>query len=512
MKLGLPMRRLVAGALLVLGAAAILASQLLGDDGSPRLDGGDRPVNVGAGSLGDISAHNSPTLVRNPRNARNLVVTSRIDSPDFSCAVHVSMDDGRRWTRTRVPVPRGGRVCYAPDAAFSADGTLHVSYVTLQGVGNRPNVVWHASSKDGGRTLGRPNRVTGPLAFQVRIAADPSDDRRLYMTWVQAREVGQLKFIAPGNPVLVSRSDDGGATWGRPRRVTAPARGRVLGPSAAVGSRGEIYVLFFDAGEDRLDYEGGHRAEGGPPYAGRFSLVVARSEDRGATWQESVVDDGVVPTRRFIAFLPPFPSLALDRARGRLYVAFEDARLGDPDVYVWSLAPGSARWSQPTRVNDTPRRDRTWQYLPKVAVAPGGRVDVVYFDRRASGGNNLRNEVSLQSSENGGATFGPHVTLTSESSDARIGPRAEVGLPELGSRLALVSDNDGASAVWTDTRAGTEASAKQDLRGARVEVAGAGGGGDLRTIGLVAGVVMLLAGGAMLVLESRSATSKESAH
>jgi hypothetical protein len=75
-----------------------------------------------------------------------------------------------------------------------------------------------------------------------------------------------------------------------------------------------------------------------------------------------------------------------------------------------------------------------------------------------------------------------------------------------------VSDNDGASAVWTDTRAGTEASAKQDLRGARVEVAGAGGGGDLRTIGLVAGVVMLLAGGAMLVLESRSATSKESAH
>lgn len=484
----------VAAALIVAGVATIAGSQLVGGgDAAAKVDGGDRPVNVGAGDLSDISAHNSPTLVRNPRDADNLVATSRIDSPDFSCAVHVSFDGGRRWTRTRVPVPSGGgRVCFAPDAAFASDGVLHVSYVTLEGVGNRPRAVWLASSRDGGRTLQPPRRISGRLAFQVRIATDPRSSRRLYVTWLQARDVGLLKFTGPGNPVLASRSDDGGATWGKPVQVNSPARGRVLAPSAVVGRNGQLYVLFLDVRGDRLDYEGGHRGDGGPPYGGRYALVLARSLDRGASWQESVVDDRVVPTRRFIPFLPPFPSLDIDRAKGRLYVAFEDARRGSPDVYVASLAPGSARWSAPVRVNDAPPRDGTWQYLPKLAVAPGGRVDIVYYDRRLSGPANLRNEVSLQSSDDGGATFGQRLNLTSQSFDARIGAGSEQGLPDLGSRLGLASDDDGSTAVWTDTRAGTDASHKQDLRSARVSVGGSGSA--VPVVALVVGMVLVAAG------------------
>ena len=490
-----PLRGIATVTLMVAGAATVLAAQVVSTRASARVEGTDRPINVGAGDLGDIAAHNSPTLVRNPRDAQNLVATSRIDSPDFSCAVHVAFDGGRRWMRTPVPIPLGGgRTCYAADAAFGPDGTLHVSYVTLQGVGNRPHAVWLASSKDGGRTLRQPHRISGPLAFQVRIAADPTASRRLYATWVQAREVGLLKFTGPGNPVLASRSDDRGVTWGRPVRVNSPSRGRVLAPSAAVGSNGQLYVLFLDAGEDRLDYEGGHRGDGGAPYQGRFSLVLARSLDRGASWQESVVDDRVVPTRRFIAFLPPFPSLAVAGDGGRLYVAFEDARRGTPDVYVWSLAPGSASWSAPTRVNDTPLRDGTWQYLPELAVAPRGRVDVVYYDRRASGRSNLRNEVSLQSSDDGGATFGPRLNLTSQSFDARVGAGGERGLPDLGSRLGLASDDRSAIAAWTDTRSGTDASHKQDLLSARVVVDGPDDGGMLRDGLLAAGIALLLAG------------------
>lgn len=46
---------------------------------------------------------------------------------------------------------------------------------------------------------------------------------------------------------------------------------------------------------------------------------------------------------------------------------------------------------------------------------------------------------------------------------ARIGFGAKHGLADLGGRLALVSDDRRALAVWTDTRAGTQASNKQDL-------------------------------------------------
>jgi hypothetical protein len=458
----LPRRLLLAAALLVAGVALGLGAMLLGDDGL-RIAHADHPVNQGAGNLADISAHNSPTLARNPRDRRNLAVTSRIDSPDFSCALHVSADDGAHWWRVKVPIPPGpARKCYAPDAGFASDGTLHVVYVTLQGRGNTPAAVWLASSRDGGRTLSAPRRVAGPLAFQVRLAADPRRPGTLYVSWVQAREVGTLRFTS-ANPIVVARSDDGGRNWERPVRASSPARSRVLAPSPAVGPRGELYVLYLDVRGDTLDYEGGHDALGGPPYAGRFTLVVARSLDRGATWTESVVDDRVRPTRRFVAFLPPFPALAVDGRSGKLYVAFEDARDGDPDVSLWSLVSGASRWAGPVRVNDTAVGDRTDQYLPKLAVAPDGRVDVAYYDRRDDAGSNVFNDVSLQSSRDGGRTFGAHAVLSSTPFDSRIGLGTERGLADLGSRLGLVSGDDGAAAVWSDTRSGTEASLKQDL-------------------------------------------------
>jgi hypothetical protein len=174
-----------------------------------------------------------------------------------------------------------------------------------------------------------------------------------------------------------------------------------------------------------------------------------------------VVDDHLIPIQRFIVFLPQFPSVAVDRS-GRIYVAYDDGRFGDPDVWLWSLKPGASSWQGPTRVNDTKRHDGTAQYLPAVAVAPDGRVDVVYYDRRADP-SNVMNEVSLQSSFDAGKTFTSSVTLPSRAFDSRIGFGAREGLPDLGSRLGLVSSNRQALAVWTDTRAGTPSTQKQDL-------------------------------------------------
>ena len=491
----LPRRVLAGAALLLTGIVLVLLATVMG--GKTARSDSERPVNAGAGDLGDISAHNSPTLVRNPRDADNLVVTNRIDSPDFSCAVHVSRDAGETWKRTRVTIPPGpGRKCYAPDAAFAADGTLYVAYVTLQGRGNTPSALWVASSRDGGRTLGTPRRVAGPLTFQVRIAADPGGAGTLYVSWLQAREVGTLRFTS-GNPIVVARSDDRGRRWTRPVRASSPARTRVLAPSALVGPEGELYVLYLDVRDDTLDYEGGHEAVGGPPYGGRFSLVLARSTDRGATWAESVVDDGVVPTRRFIAFLPPFPALAVDRRSGKLYVAFEDGRDGDPDVRLWSLAPGASAWSRPVRVNDTPRRDGTYQYLPKLAVAPGGRVDVVYYDRRDDEDTNVFNDVSLQSSSDDGRSFGPRTVLSGTAFDSRFGLGNERDLADLGSRLGLVADDDGATAVWSDTRSGTDASIKQDLYVASVRTGEPSTVAALRYAGaalILCGLLALVAG------------------
>jgi len=431
----------------------------------------DAAVNVGADKAGDISAHNSPTLVRSPVRPDNLAVSSRIDTPFYSCALHFSVDGGKSWALTGVPAPRGEEAkCFAPDVAFSADGTLYLAFVTLKGRGNVPNAGWISTSKDGGRTLSKPVRVRGPRAFQIRLAADPAEPRRLYMTWLQASDVAPFKFTETGNPIQVARTDDGGASWSRPARVSDPSRERVVAAAPVVGPEGELYALYLDLGGDRLNYAGAHEARGGPPYRGTYELVLARSRDRGRTWDESPVDDGLRPIERFIVFIPAFPSVAVDRS-GRVYAAFHDNRLGDPDVFLWSLAPGEdSEWDGPTRVNDTPRRDRTSQYLPKLGVAPNGRLDVLYYDRRADR-KDIMNRVSLQSSSDAGQSFSRAVALSSRAFDSRIGFGAKEGLPDLGSRLGLLSDDRRALGLWTDTRAGTPATQKQNLQQASVAFA-----------------------------------------
>ncbi len=495
----------------VLGVVALVAAAVL--DGSPRVQpAGDAPVNAGATDQGDIRANNSPSLAQDPTNPQRLAVANRIDTPDYSCSLHVSQDRGANWTPVKVPIPRGaGRKCYAPTVAFAADGTLHLSFVTLRGNGNTPAAGWLTSSRDGGRTLSPPRRTLDPLAFQVGLTADPRRPERLYLTWVQASSVGIVRFTEPGNPVMAARSDDGGRTWRKPVAVNAPARARVLAPSSAVGPDGSLYVLYLDVGEDRLDYEGAHRGRGGPPYGGRFSLVLGRSADAGATWQESVVDDAVVPARRFVALLPPTPSLAVDDEDGRIFVAFEDGAGGHADVHLWSLAPGESEWSGPVRVNDTPRRDRTSQYLPRIGVAPGGRLDVVYYDRRIDPARDRLSAVSLQSSWDRGQTFAPAVTLSASAFDSRVGQGSEVGLPDLGSRLALASEREAVLAAWTDTRAGTVASNKQDIAFARAPV-GRTGGLSTTVRALIRGVGIALLLGALALLaaprirRARSAT------
>ena len=449
---------------MLVGAGAYIVSQSYDEPRTAKALGQrPTPVNVGAQNALDLSGHNSPTVVRNPRNEANLAVTSRIDTPRYSCALNVSFDGGASYTQTPIPAPAGEEPkCYAPDAVFGSDGTLYLSFATLKGRANAPNAVWISRSNDGGRTLTRPVKVLGRLSFQARLSADPDRRGRLYLTYLKVDDVGLYKFTEPGNPIRVVRSDDGGTNWTEPVQVNDSGRQRAIAPSPAVGPGGEMYVAYLDLGDDSLDYEGAHRGRGGPPYPGRWKLVMARSRDRGESWSESVVEDQLVPSERFIAFTPPFPSVAVDQDSGRVYAGYQDARNGDPDVMVWSLGRGRRDWEGPVRVNDTPKGDNTSQYLPELSVADDGRLDVLYYDRRADR-RNVMNEVSFQYSVDDGKDFSSRIRLTDRPFDSRIGFGSERGLPDLGSRIGLLSTEDRSLGVWTDTRAGTRATGKQDL-------------------------------------------------
>lgn len=475
--MGRPRRRVRLGlatlgalALIGAGSAALVRADDL--DTPPRVTGAseDRPINRKAGTLADISARNTPSVARNPVDPDNLVVAERIDTPFFGCGLHVSFDGAETWTDVEIPIPRGEEPkCYAPNVAFDEEGRLRLLYVTLAGVGNTPNAVWLATSDDGGLSLSTPDKVLDDLAFQVQLTIDPRDPERLHLTWLQADVTGYLALPEPGNPILYKTSTDGGESWTDPVRVSDGHRDRVVAPSAAAGPDGELYVLYLDLRDDRLDYEGGHQGLGGPPYEGPWELVLARSFSDGRTWTNVVVDDDLVPTQRFVAFLPPLPSVAVDPGDGDVYAAFMDGSAGDPDVYVWHSDDRGDTFDDAARVNGTRRGDGTDQYLPRIAVAPGGRVDVLYYDRRDDP-DNVRNDVSFQSSFDRADTFTDRIVLNGEPFSSRIGFGSERGMPELGGRLGLLSWDGGAYAVWTDTRGSNVAANKQNIYGAFVDL------------------------------------------
>lgn len=486
-------RATIALGLLVVAAGLLL---LPAGDGTPAAASDPAPVNAGATDPMDISANNSPALAVDPTSPDRAVLVHRVDLPRYACGVHVSSDGGRTWTATDVPMPPDvDPVCFAPDVTFAADGTLHVLYVTLVGIGNAPGGVWLVSSEDHGRTWSDPAAVAGPRSFHVRLAADPSDADRLHVTWLAAGNTALFAFPEPGYPLVASTSDDGGRSWSAPATITPPARLRPIAPSPAVAADGTLLVAYLDLRDDRLDYHGGHEGFGGPPYPGPWELVVARSTDAGRSWSETTVDAELVPTERFLIFLPPFPAIAV--ADDRVHVAFHDGRAGDADVWLWTSDDGGRAWGAPTRVSDTPAGDGTTQRLAQVDVASDGRLDVVYLDR-GDDPDDVLAHVTYRSSFDAGASFSPGLRLTTTPFDTRVGAGSERDLADLGTRTALEAGEDRALAAWTDTGRGTPDSGKQDIVRSVITPAAPAGVGVVRVVAVlfaVAGATVFVTAG-----------------
>jgi hypothetical protein len=168
-----------------------------------------------------------------------------------------------------------------------------------------------------------------------------------------------------------------------------------------------------------------------------------------------VVDDALEPAERvLLIFTMPPPVLAADDA-GNAYVGWKDARHGDADVFVARSRDAGAHWSQPVRVNDDPTGNGKSQLLPQLDVAPGGRVDAVFLDRRDSD-HNVDQHVYYAASADRGESFGANQQLTRFASSSQVGQRYAIksarGRAVLGVRVGVVAHPRGAPGAWPGTR------------------------------------------------------------
>ena len=117
---------------------------------------------------------------------------------------------------------------------------------------------------------------------------------------------------------------------------------------------------------------------------GDFDIWLARSTDGGVTWTEPLsnpVNDDTVHA------VQVNPSLAVDEA-GTLYIVWQDRRNGSDDIYFAASADGGDTWTDNILVTDHPAATMQAQRSPDITVA-GGRIYVTWEDARNAGAGDV---------------------------------------------------------------------------------------------------------------------------
>jgi hypothetical protein len=322
-----------------------------------------------------------------------------------------------------------------------------------QGSLGRDGSVFLAKSNDDGHSFGVFQKVVfagaGTASYYDKpwLHINPANDD-VNLVWVRrsnAWGIGGTQAMT----IEFARSGDGGANFFNPVQVStfSPATGASAshGPQVASMSGQRLYVAWHTL-------EAGRPGDAGwvPP-----KIWIAESTDGGASFGTNylvVTMQHNVPNR--------FISLGVDRASGRLYVAYAGRPVqgGDFDVYVATATDAAGPWTT-ARVNDDPVGSGRDQFWPSLGVAPNGRVDVIWYDYRD---DPSRLNVYYSHSIDGGASWATNRKLTDGTGFVPSDHFA-------GDYNTVVSANEKAYAVWEDNRLGN-----QEIYGTEVVHAGDG--------------------------------------
>jgi hypothetical protein len=344
------------------------------------------------GDIVYLNAEVEPFVTVNPRDPNNWVATWQQDRWSGGSAngliTATTADGGATWTRTAIPFSRcasgnagnGGDYQRATDpwVTFAPDGAVFQMALASSGgsfTAGSANAMLVSRSTDGGRTW-------GPVSTLIRdenqffndknsITADPTDPRYVYAVWDRLGAAG-------GGPAMLARSTDGGATWEGARAIHDPGqRSQTIGNVIAVLPNGAVVNVFT-----QIDY-----AANAPARATLNALV---SVDKGGSWSGPfrIADALAVGARdpdtgASIRDGANLPQVAV-APNGHLWVAWQDSRFsgGAHDgIALARSTDGGQSWSAPAQVNSAPSAQA---FTPSVHVTANGTIGVTYYDLRSN--------------------------------------------------------------------------------------------------------------------------------
>jgi hypothetical protein len=258
---------------------------------------------------------------------------------------------------------------------------------------------------------------------------------RLYVAWAEFSGSGR-------SPIDLSYSDNDGASWSGPIRVSDAGHQFDQDATPRVGPDGTVYVSFSNGPNER---SGKNNA-----------ALIAKSTDGGNTW-----------SRSYVAAPIPAPATGLpnalyrggtdvtstvDQRTGKVVVVYNDTSSGSLNMWAThtTVAGDLSTFTPATRVNESGQT----QFFPWLQSAPNGRVDLAYYDRSCDP-NDVLDCVTLSSSTDSGASW-TNVPVTSSGFDGDTfgACLAFVDPPDctnffLGDYIAVASTDSASKVMWT---------------------------------------------------------------
>ncbi len=145
--------------------------------------------------------------------------------------------------------------------------------------------------------------------------------------------------------------------------------------------------------------------------------------------------------------------LAADRSgtptNNNVYVLASVQPFGAPngtDVMFVASTNGGQSFSAPKRINDDPINPNKWHWFGTLAVAPNGRIDVVWLDTR-NAANHTDSQLFYSYSTNGGVNWSPNVAVSNLFNPFLGYPNQN----KMGDYMTIVSDNAGGHVAYCAT-------------------------------------------------------------
>lgn len=376
------------------------------------------------------------------------------------CGYSVSHDGGLTWTRALIPKlgrPDGGVYDRATDPVAGIDlaGNAFLNTLGLaDSTSSRGEPAFDGSvvvsrSTDGGATFGSP----------VLVYKEPNADSFADKNWMTINNFADtptagrivVTFTVFSNiggtshPIMRAFSDDHGVTWSSAAFIHATSL-QVQGSQPVFLRDGKLVIVYWNF-------------MGTASYADdRLELVV--SNDGGNTFgtPRPITNVNIYGPQniRTGAFLP---SATSDRTSGAIYVTYQALHLGSPRIMFTKSTNAGETWTTPVPVSNNPAGSDLFN--PAIASSPDGQtLTVSFYDMRDNPNSNTLVDMYLAQSLDGGATWQPNIRLTSESTDAALA--VNTGTQEnpsymLGDYLGIAGSTDPnvpAVPVWVDTRTG----------------------------------------------------------